>query len=257
MRIARFTTGGDPAYGVIEGSGDDSALTQIDGHPIGAFTLTGTRYPLSDVRLLAPILPTKIVAIGKNYADHAAEMGGEAPAEPLIFLKPSSAVIGPADPIARPGSVGRVDFEGELAVVIGKVCRDVPRERAYDVVLGYTCGNDVTAREQQAADGQWSRAKGYDTFCPLGPWITTDIDPSDLAIATTVNGEVKQSARTSQLIHDVPTIIAHITAVMTLLPGDVIMTGTPAGVGPIDVGDEVTVTIEEIGALTNVVRERA
>jgi 2-keto-4-pentenoate hydratase/2-oxohepta-3-ene-1,7-dioic acid hydratase in catechol pathway len=253
VRIARFTVGDDPAYGVVEGD----AITQIDGHPIGAFTLTGARFTLADVRLLAPILPTKIVAIGKNYADHAAEMGGEAPAEPLMFLKPSSAVVGPGDPIARPSSVGRVDFEGELAVVIGKVCRDVPRERAYDVVLGYTCGNDVTAREQQAADGQWSRAKGYDTFCPLGPWIETDLDPSDLSLTTTVNGEVKQSARTSQLIHDIPKLIAHITSVMTLLPGDVLMTGTPAGVGPIDVGDDVVVTIEGIGSLSNVVRERA
>lgn len=257
MLIARFTAGGDPAYGVVDGSAEDAVITQIDGHPIGAFTLTGARYPLADVRLLAPILPTKIVAIGKNYAEHAAEMGGAAPAEPLMFLKPSSAVVGPGDPIARPSSVGRVDFEGELAVVIGKVCRDVPRERAHDVVLGYMCGNDVTARDQQRADGQWSRAKGYDTFCPLGPWIATDLDPSDQSITTTVNGEVKQFARTSQLIHDIPTLIAHITAVMTLLPGDVLLTGTPAGVGPIEVGDEVSVTISEIGSLTNVVRERA
>jgi 2-keto-4-pentenoate hydratase/2-oxohepta-3-ene-1,7-dioic acid hydratase in catechol pathway len=257
MRIARFTAGEEPAYGVVEGDGDDATITQIDGHPIGAFTVTGTRHALGDVRLLAPILPTKIVAIGKNYAEHAAEMGGEAPTEPLIFLKPSSAVIGPGDPIARPASVGRVDFEGELVVVIGRLCRDVPIERAYDVVFGYTCGNDVTAREQQRADGQWSRAKGYDTFCPLGPWIETELDPSDLSLTTTVNGEVKQDARTSQLIHDIPKVIAHITAVMTLLPGDVLMTGTPAGVGPIDVGDEVAVTISGIGTLRNVVRERA
>jgi 2-keto-4-pentenoate hydratase/2-oxohepta-3-ene-1,7-dioic acid hydratase in catechol pathway len=253
MRIARFTAGNEPAYGVVEGD----TITQIDGHPIGAFALTSTTHALPDVRLLAPILPTKIVAVGKNYAAHAAEMGGEAPAEPLIFLKPSSAVIGPGDPIARPASVGRVDFEGELVVVIGKVCRDVPKERAYDVVLGYTCGNDVTARDQQASDGQWSRAKGYDTFCPLGPWIESELDPSDLELTTAVNGEVKQSARTSELIHDIPTLIAYITAVMTLLPGDVLLTGTPAGVGPIDVGDEVSVTISGIGALTNVVRERA
>jgi 2-keto-4-pentenoate hydratase/2-oxohepta-3-ene-1,7-dioic acid hydratase in catechol pathway len=257
MRIARFTAGDEPAYGVVEGDADAATITQIDGHPIGAFTVTGTRHALADVRLLAPILPTKIVAIGKNYADHAAEMGGEAPAEPLIFLKPSSAVIGPGDPIARPASVGRVDFEGELAVVVGRLCRDVPVERAFDVVFGYTCGNDVTARDQQAADGQWSRAKGYDTFCPLGPWIETELDPSDLSITTTVNGEVKQDARTSQLIHDIPKVIAHITAVMTLVPGDVLMTGTPAGVGPIEVGDEVAVTISGIGTLRNVVRERA
>jgi 2-keto-4-pentenoate hydratase/2-oxohepta-3-ene-1,7-dioic acid hydratase in catechol pathway len=253
MRIARFTAGGDPAYGVVDGD----TITQIDGHPIGAFTLTGTVHALADVRLLAPVLPTKIVAVGKNYAEHAAEMGGQAPAEPLIFLKPSSAVIGPGDLIARPGGIGRVDYEGELAVVIGKVCRDVPRERAYDVVLGYTCGNDVTARDQQRADGQWSRAKGYDTFCPLGPWIATDINPADLELTTTVNGDVRQKARTAQLIHDIPTVIVYVTAVMTLLPGDVLMTGTPAGVGPIEVGDEVTVTISEVGSLTNVVRERA
>jgi 2-keto-4-pentenoate hydratase/2-oxohepta-3-ene-1,7-dioic acid hydratase in catechol pathway len=253
VRIARYSAGGDPAYGVVE----DDSITQIDGHPIGAFTLTGTTHTLADVRLLAPILPTKIVGIGKNYADHAAEMGGDAPAEPLMFLKPSSAVIGPGDPIARPGSVGRVDYEGELAVVIGKVCRDVPPARAYDVVLGYACGNDVTARDQQLADGQWTRAKGYDTFCPLGPWIETELDPADLELTTTVNGEVKQSARTSQLINGIPTLIAQITAVMTLLPGDVVLTGTPAGVGPIEVGDEVSVTIGGIGSLTNVVRERA
>jgi 2-keto-4-pentenoate hydratase/2-oxohepta-3-ene-1,7-dioic acid hydratase in catechol pathway len=253
MRIARFTAGSEPVYGVVEGD----TVTQIDGHPIGAFTLTTTTHALADVRLLAPILPTKIVAVGKNYADHAAEMGGDAPAEPLIFLKPSSAVIGPRDPIARPATIGRVDYEGELAVVIGKVCRDVPRERAYDVVLGYTCGNDVTARDQQKTDGQWSRAKGYDTFCPLGPWIESDLDPVDLELTTTVNSEVKQSARTSQLIHDIPTIIAYITACMTLLPGDVLLTGTPAGVGPIDVGDELAVSISGIGTLTNTVRERA
>src|SRR4051812_39089915 len=232
MRIARFTTGSEPAYGVVEGE----QVTQIDGHPVGAFALTTTTHSLPDVRLLAPILPTKIVAVGKNYAEHAREMGGEAPSEPLLFLKPSTSVIGPGDPIARPGSVGRVDFEGELAVVIGKVCRDVPVERAYDVVLGYTAANDVTARDQQKSDGQWTRAKGYDTFCPLGPWIETQLDPRDLVLTTTVNGELRQSARTSELIHDIPRLVSHISAVMTLLPGDVILTGTPAGVGPIEVG---------------------
>ena len=166
-------------------------------------------------------------------------------------------MIGPGDPIARPGAIGRVDYEGELAVVIGKVCRDVPRERAYDVVLGYTCGNDVTARDQQRSDGQWSRAKGYDTFCPLGPWIETELDPADLSLTTTVNGAEKQSARTSQLIHDIPELVAYITACMTLLPGDVVLTGTPAGVGPLEIDDEVSVTVDGVGTLTNPVRERA
>jgi len=243
----------------VEGDVDGGAgdLAVLEGHPIGPLAFTGERHRLSDVRLLAPIIPTKIVAVGKNYAEHAREMGGEAPSEPLLFLKPSTSVIGPGDPIARPGAVGRVDFEGELAVVISKVCRDVPAERAYDVVLGYTAANDVTARDQQKADGQWTRAKGYDTFCPLGPWIETQLDPRDLVLTTTVNGELKQSARTSDLIHDIPTLISHITAVMTLLPGDVILTGTPAGVGPIDAGDDVVVTIEGIGALANPVRARA
>ena len=260
MRIARFVSAGqEPAYGVVEGDPEsgDAVVAVIDGHPIGQFAVTGQRLPLADVRLLAPIIPTKILAVGKNYADHAREMGGEAPEQPLIFLKPSTAVIGPGDPIARPGNAGRVDHEGELAVVIGKVCRDVRPEQAYDVVLGYTCGNDVTARDQQKTDGQWTRAKGYDTFCPLGPWIETEFSPADVAVTTTVNGELRQSGRTSQFVHSIPDVIAYITACMTLLPGDVILTGTPAGVGPIDVGDEVAVTVEGIGSLTNVVRARA
>jgi 2-keto-4-pentenoate hydratase/2-oxohepta-3-ene-1,7-dioic acid hydratase in catechol pathway len=196
MRIARFVAAGqEPAYGVVEGDPEsgDARVALIEGHPIGPFGFTGDRHPLADVRLLAPIIPTKIVGIGKNYADHAQEMGGEAPEQPLVFLKPSTAVIGPGDPIARPAAAGRVDFEGELAVVIGKVCRDVRPEQVYDVVLGYTCGNDVTARDQQRADGQWSRAKGYDTFCPLGPWIETELQPDDLAVETRVNGELRQA----------------------------------------------------------------
>ena len=256
MRIARFSYGeaasASFAFGAIEG--DEIAV--IDGHPFGEVSLTGRRLPLSGVRLLPPILPSKIVAIGKNYADHAREMGGEPPAEPVMFLKPSTSVIGPAAPIVYPTLSQQVDFEGELAVVIGRLCRDVPVEKASDVVLGYTCANDVTARDLQRSDGQWSRAKGFDTFCPLGPWIDTEVDPSDLAITTTVNGETKQDARTSLLLHDVGELIAFATAVMTLLPGDVILTGTPAGVGPVVPGDEVAVTIEGIGTLTNPVVAR-
>ena len=247
MRIARYSHASEVAFGAVEG--DD--LAEIAGHPFSGVTFTGRRLPLSQVRLLAPVLPSKVVAIGKNYSDHASEMGGEVPDRPLIFLKPSTAVVAAGDPIRYPPSSQRVDFEGELAVVIGRLCADVPEARAHEVVFGYTCANDVTARDQQASDGQWSRAKGYDTFCPLGPWIETDVDVSDLGITTTLNGEKKQDARTSQLVFGIPTLIATISAVMTLLPGDVILTGTPAGVGPMQAGDEVTVEIERIGALTN------
>ena len=173
-----------------------------------------------------------------------------------MFLKPSTAVTGPGATIARPVDVGRVDFEGELAVVIGRLARDVPREKALDAVLGYTCANDVTARDQQLADGQWTRGKGYDSFCPLGPWLETDLDPADLQLTTTVNGEVRQSASTAQMLHDVPALIEHVSKVMTLLPGDVLLTGTPAGIGPLVAGDEVSVTIDGVGTLTNVVADR-
>jgi 2-keto-4-pentenoate hydratase/2-oxohepta-3-ene-1,7-dioic acid hydratase in catechol pathway len=247
VRIARFSVEGEVSFGVVEG-GEVAALTS---HPFGPLTFTGDRYPLDAVRLLAPVLPSKVVAIGKNYADHAREMGGEPPAAPVMFLKPSTAVCGAGDPVARPPSVERLDYEGELAVVIGRLSRDVPRERALDVVFGYTCANDVTARDQQKADGQWTRAKGYDTFCPLGPWIETDLDPAASRVTTTLNGETRQDAPTSLLLHDVATLVAYVSAVMTLLPGDVLLTGTPAGVGPMDAGDEVSVTVAGVGTLTN------
>lgn len=248
MRIARFSTDDAMSFGVIE----DDTVAAISAHPFGEPVFTGERFPLADVRLLAPILPSKIVAIGKNYAAHAQEMGGEAPAEPLVFSKPSTSVIGPGEAIAYPQKLSsRVDYEGELAVVIGRMCREVPASRAVDVILGYTCANDVTARDLQRRDGQWTRAKGFDTFCPLGPWIETAVDPADLAISTTVNGEVRQDSRTSLFLHDIPTIIEYVSQVMTLLPGDVILTGTPEGVGPLEIGDEVSVTVEAIGTLTN------
>lgn len=249
MRIARFSTDDGMSFGVVE----ENTVAVIAAHPFGELTFTGQRLPLADVRLLAPILPSKIIAIGKNYADHVREMGGdEPPAEPVLFSKPSTAVIGPGEAIAYPHKLSeRVDHEGELAVVIGRMCREVPASRAAEVILGYTCANDVTARDLQARDGQWTRAKGFDTFCPIGPWIETEVDPADLAISTTVNGEVRQEARTSLLLHDIPTLVQHVSQVMTLLPGDVILTGTPAGVGPLEIGDEVTVTVENIGSLTN------
>ncbi|SDH72182.1 2-keto-4-pentenoate hydratase/2-oxohepta-3-ene-1,7-dioic acid hydratase (catechol pathway) [Rhodococcus triatomae] len=238
----------------IEGEGNSSAgLTarEIAEHPFGSPTFTGRSWPLADVRLLAPILATKIIAIGKNYAAHAAEMGGEAPADPVIFLKPSTSIVGPDAAIALPKNSAEVHYEGELAVVIGRPCKDVPAAKALDVVLGYTVANDVTARDQQRHDGQWTRAKGYDTFCPLGPWIETTLDPTDLDITTEVDGEVKQSSNTSLLLHDIPKIIEWVSAVMTLLPGDVILTGTPEGVGPITDGQTVSVTVSGIGTLTN------
>ena len=262
MRIARFAFGGEVRYGVVDsdpaGGGaaaDELRVAELAGHPFGAadsIRFTGTRYPLPDVRLLAPVLPSKVVAIGKNYAAHAREMGGEPPAEPVIFLKPSTSVAGPVDPIVRPVKLSeRVDYEGELAVVIGRPCRDVPPERAGEYIFGYTCANDVTARDLQARDGQWARAKGFDTFCPLGPWMETGTNPADLDLTTTVNGAVRQQARTSQLLWNVPDLVAYVSQVMTLLPGDVLLTGTPAGVGPLTAGDQVSVTIESIGTLTN------
>ncbi|MGH8984046.1 MAG: fumarylacetoacetate hydrolase family protein [Acidimicrobiia bacterium] len=255
MRIARFTTGEDPRYGVVEG---EDTVAVVEGDPLyRPIQFTGERLPLTDVRLLAPVIPrSKVVGIGKNYADHAAEMGGDAPTEPLVFLKPNTAVIGPGDPIGYPRQSQDVHYEGELAVVIGRICRDVPRERVPEVIFGYTVGNDVTARDLQNRDGQWARAKGFDGFCPLGPWIETELDVSDLAVTTTLNGELKQAGRTAQMIHHVPALIEHISAAMTLLPGDVLLTGTPAGVGPMNPGDEVAVTIEGIGTLTNRVVSR-
>ena len=260
MRIARFSYGdpSDPgsagfAFGAVRGEPGAEEVAVINGHPFGEVTFSGLRVPLAGVRLLPPVLPSKVVAIGKNYADHAREMGGEAPAEPVLFLKPSTSVIGPGGAISYPRLSKHVDFEGELAIVIGRLCREVPRERVPEVILGYTCANDVTARDLQKSDGQWARAKGFDTFCPIGPWIDTDVDASDLAIMTTVNSVVKQNARTSLLLHDVIELVAFVSAVMTLLPGDVILTGTPAGVGPLVPGDDVSVTIEGIGTLTNTV----
>jgi len=244
---------------VVEGEPGGLMIAELYGHPFGVdpggVRLTGHQYPLAEVRLLAPVLPSKVVAVGRNYASHIREMNGE-PAvqgsEPVLFLKPSTAVTGPGEVITYPvKQTERVEFEGELAIIIGRLCRAVPRERADEVIFGYTCANDVTARDLQARDGQWTRAKGFDTFCPLGPWIETGTNPADLELVTTVNGAVRQRARTSELRWDVPALIAFVSQVMTLLPGDVLLTGTPAGVGPLTDGDEVSVTIESIGTLTN------
>ena len=232
-------------------SGDALTVSAIHGHPFGPIGFTGDRWALPDVRMLSPILPSKVVALGRNYDEHAREMGTDAPSTPLLFIKPSTSVIGDRDAIRLPASSAEVHYEGELAVVIGTPARNVSREEAPGVVLGYACANDVTARDQQRADVQFTRSKGYDSFCPLGPWIETVLDPSDLRLVTRVNGEIKQDGRTSQMVHDVSSQIAFISEVMTLLPGDVILTGTPAGVGPIMAGDTVSVEVEGIGVLTN------
>ncbi|HSK37370.1 MAG TPA: fumarylacetoacetate hydrolase family protein [Actinomycetota bacterium] len=247
MRIVRYSRQGDVGFGIHE----DETVAAIGPHPFGAFEYTGERFPVAEVRLLAPVLPTKVVAIGRNYAEHARELGNEVPPEPVLFLKPSTSVVGPGDPIVRPEGVGRVDFEGELAVVVGKLVRRLQPAEAIQAVLGFTCANDVTARDLQRTDGQWTRAKGFDTFCPLGPWIETDLDSSDLAVHTVVNGDVKQQARTSQLEHGVADLLAYVSRVMTLLPGDVLLTGTPAGVGPLEPGDRVEVEVEGVGVLSN------
>lgn len=256
MKIARFSHDDAIMYGII----DDRELVVLAGDPMfSGYETTGARVPLTEVTLLAPVIPrSKVVCVGKNYHDHAAEMGGVAPEEPLLFLKPNTAVIGPDDAIVRPVALSeRTEYEGELVVVIGRIAKNVKAENALDHVLGYTIGNDVTARDLQRKDGQWSRAKGFDTFCPLGPVIETDFDPAQATIETRVNGEVRQQAPLTDMIHSVAAIIEYASAVFTLLPGDVIMTGTPAGVGTFEAGDTVEVEISGLGILRNTARDAA
>ena len=260
MRIARFAAGRDPQYGVVELTEDDGphpdTVSVLTGDPIAmSVQLTGERKELNSVRLLAPVIPrSKIVAVGRNYAAHAAEMGDEVPKTPLTFFKPNTSVIGPGEPIIYPGASREVSFEGELALVIGRICKEVPVSRVPEVIFGYTVANDVTARDLQRSDGQWARAKGYDTFCPLGPWITTHQrleEAAALAIRTTLDGELRQDGNTKDMILTIPELVAYISSYTTLLPGDVILTGTPSGVGPMLPGQEVSVEIEGIGTLTN------
>lgn len=256
MKLGRVASPDGVAFVAIEGEEGAQIAREIAEHPFGDPTFTGRTWPLAETRLLAPILASKVICIGKNYAEHAAEMGGQAPEDPVIFLKPNTSIIGPGVPIVRPPSSQRVDYEGELAVVIGRPCKDVPAAKAASVILGYTVANDVTARDQQKHDGQWTRGKGYDTFCPLGPWIETALDPADLAITTVLDGQTRQDARTSAMLHSVGDIVEWISRVMTLLPGDVILTGTPAGIGPMTAGQTVSVTVEGIGTLTNPVVDK-
>lgn len=242
-----------PAYGVVE----DGTISVIEPHPFTFHRPTGRQVPLDGVRLLAPVIPSKVVCVGRNYRDHAAELGNEVPEAPLLFLKPSTAVIGPYEPIRYPADqTSEVHYEGELAVVIGRLISDVSPEDARAGIYGFTCANDVTARDLQRAEPQWTRAKGFDTFCPLGPAIATDVDPAGLRLRTYVDGEVRQDATTAEMIFAAAEITSYVSKVMTLLPGDVILTGTPAGVGPVLPGQTVRVEIEGIGLLENPVERR-
>jgi 2-keto-4-pentenoate hydratase/2-oxohepta-3-ene-1,7-dioic acid hydratase in catechol pathway len=236
---------------------DDAVVVALNGDPLYVgLHLSSTEHPLADVRLLSPVLPrSKVIGIGRNYAAHAAEMGSDVPDEPLMFLKPNTSVVGPDDPVFYPRQSQEVHYEGELAVVIGRICKDVPAAKAADVIWGYTVANDVTARDLQRSDVQYSRAKGFDTFCPLGPWVETELDVSDLRVRTYLNGDLKQDGTTAEMIHKVPDLVEYVSSVMTLLPGDVILTGTPEGVGPMEPGDEVEVSISGIGNLTNKVKK--
>src|SRR5262249_33477587 len=247
MKIVRFKAAGKTRYGVLDGT----HIVEYAGTPYGTFKKARKRWQVKQAVLLAPVVPTKIVALALNYREHAEEMHLSVPAEPLLFLKPLSSLCGPDDPIVYPAQSSRVDYEGELAIVIRKRCRHVPPERAREYVLGYTCLNDVTARDIQKRDGMPTLAKAFDTFCPVGPCIATDIDPNAVEIETWVNGERRQAGSTKAFIFSAEDLIARVSAVMTLLPGDVIATGTPAGVGPLEPGDRVEVRIDGVGGLKN------
>ena len=252
MKIIRFLYQGQISYGILE----DQKIEPLKTSPYEGFNPTGDSLSLNEVQLLPPSVPSKIIALGLNYRDHAAELGMPLPKEPLIFLKPSTAAIGPGQAIVYPSMSQRVDYEAELAIVIGRQAKGVSPDKALDFVLGYTCFNDVTARDLQKKDGQWTRAKSFDTFAPMGPWIETDLDPDNLLVEAYLNGKKCQSSRTSQLVFSVPEIISFVSQVMTLLPGDVIATGTPPGIGPMEPGDTIEIRIEGIGSLINhVVKE--
>jgi len=247
MRLVRFLAQNRPAYGIL----DNDDVVELDGDGYALLSSRRTVHRAAEVRLLAPCIPSKVVAVGLNYRDHARELGMAVPENPVLFLKPPTAVIGPGDDILYPSMSRQVDYEGELGIVMRDRARQIAPGDAHKHILGYTCANDVTARDLQKQDGQWTRAKGFDTFCPVGPWIETDLDPGDLAVETYLNGERRQSSRTSQLVFSVDRLVSFISHVMTLEPGDLIITGTPAGIGPMKTGDEVEIRIEGIGSLRN------
>ena len=260
MRIARFSAGSEPQYGIVElavdGGEHPDTVSALTGDPLATkVQLTGQRFPLADVRLLAPVIPrSKVVAIGRNYAEHAAELGNEVPETPLIFLKPNTSVIGPEEAIVYPTYTKQLSYEGELAIVIGRICKEVPADRVPDVIFGYTIANDVTARDLQGPDKQWARAKGSDTFCPIGPWMVTHLsidEAENLMITTTVDDEQRQHDSTRLMLNKIVDLVVYITSFTTLLPGDVILTGTPAGVGRMEAGQRVSIQIDGIGTLSN------
>lgn len=249
MKVARFSNGAEPRYGIVDGP----ELVVLKGHPLSGFDTTGERVPLKDVKLLAPTIPSKVICIGKNFAEHAAEIGEEATLEPLIFFKPSSSIVGHGDAIVLPAQSSQVELEAELTIVMGRLAKDVSEEDALDFVFGYTIANDVTARDLQLTDGQWARSKAFDTFCPLGPWIETEFLPESQVVESRINGEVRQHSSITKMTHNIRTIISHVSKNMTLLPGDIILTGSPAGISVISSGDLVECEIEGIGVLSNTV----
>jgi 2-keto-4-pentenoate hydratase/2-oxohepta-3-ene-1,7-dioic acid hydratase in catechol pathway len=248
VKVARFSNGAEPRYGIVDGP----ELVVLKGHPLVAgYQTTGERIPLKGVKLLAPTIPSKIVCIGKNFADHAAEIGEEVTAEPLIFFKPSSAIVGHGDAIVIPPQSKQVELEAELCLVIGKLAKNVSEEKALEYLWGVTIANDVTARDLQFGDGQWARSKGFDSFCPLGPWVETEFSPDGQVIESRINGEVRQNVAISEMVHNIPSIISYVSKNMSLLPGDIILTGSPAGISVINSGDMIECEIEGIGILSN------
>ncbi|MEY4321882.1 MAG: hypothetical protein RL167_610 [Actinomycetota bacterium] len=248
MRVARFGFNGEPRFGLVDGP----ELILLKGHPlVNGYETSSERVAIKEVKLLAPTIPSKVVCIGKNYADHIAEMGLPTQPEPTIFLKPSSSIIGPGDPIVLPRQSERVELEAELAIVIGQIAKDVTVDSAMEYIWGFTVANDVTARDLQASDDQWARSKGFDSFCPIGPWIETEFVPEGQIIESRINGEVQQAGTIDQMIHGVAEIVSYVSENMTLLPGDIILTGTPAGITTISAGDIVECEVEGVGNLFN------
>ena len=250
MKIARFSNGAEPRFGIVDGP----ELVVLKGHPLAAgYDTTGERISLKQVKLLAPTIPSKIVCIGKNFADHAAEIGEEVTDQPLIFFKPSSAIIGHGEAIVLPPQSNQVELEAELTVVIGKIAKNISEKDALDYIFGYTIANDVTARDLQVGDQQWARSKAFDTFCPLGPWIETEFSPDEQLIESRINGELKQQVSIGKMVHNIRSIVSYVSKNMTLLPGDIILTGSPAGISRISAGDLIECEVEGIGILANTV----
>ena len=248
MKVARFSNGSEPRFGIVDGP----ELVVLKGHPLVAgYQTTGERIPLKELKLLAPSIPSKVVCIGKNFADHAAEIGEEITDEPLIFFKPSSSIVGHGDSIVIPPQSEQVELEAELCLVIGKLAKNVSEEKALEYLWGVTIANDVTARDLQFGDGQWARSKGFDTFCPLGPWVETEFVPDGQVIESRINGEVRQNVAISEMVHKIPFIISYVSKNMSLLPGDIILTGSPAGISVIKAGDIIECEVEGIGILSN------